>query len=85
MSRHIVEDKEANRKFVYGWDQGLLTFFLQVHDLNRDEDEQIVEWYGTRLREIYEVEGLARVARRHGLILGHEERVKLYGEKDDGR
>lgn len=83
MSQHIVE--QDGRKFVYGWDQPLQSFYLQVHDLNRPEDEQIIAWYGgDQETTLYEVEALARVARRHGLFLKLSERTALYGEKDDG-
>jgi hypothetical protein len=84
VSQHIVEQDE--KKYVFGWDHPQLTFFLQVHDLTvEDKDEQIEVWLGCRRREIYEVEDLIKVARKHGLDIPHETRVKLYGEKDDGR
>ena len=43
MSQYIVrEDQEF--KVVIGWDPPLQTFFAQVHDLSKDEEEQIVLW-----------------------------------------
>lgn len=75
---------QEEKKYVFGWDQPLQTFFLQVHDLTRAEDEQIVEWLGGRPYEMYEVEQLARMANRHGLDISYEKRVDLYAEKDLG-
>jgi hypothetical protein len=80
MSQHTVVQEE--KKFVFGWDQPLQSFYLQVHDTTRDEDDQIVAWQS---RGIYEVEELVRKARKQGLDIPYETQVKLYGEKDDGR
>jgi hypothetical protein len=83
MSQHIVTQEE--KKFVFGWDQPLMSFFLQVHDSTRSEEEQIIAWLGaTADTKMYEVEDLVYAARKHGLLLNHEMRVKLYGEKDNG-
>lgn len=83
MSQHVVVQEE--RKFVFGWDQPLMSFYLQVHDTTRAEDEQIVAWFGAdQDTEMYEVEDLFTVAKKEGLFLDHQMRVKLYGEKDDG-
>lgn len=83
MSQHVVIQDE--KKFVFGWDQPLMSFFLQVHDLTADEDEQIVAWLGaTKDTQMYEVEDLALKARQHGLVIDIATRVDLYGEKDDG-
>jgi copper oxidase (laccase) domain-containing protein len=84
MSQHIVTQEEM--KFVFGWDQPLMSFYLQVHNTTRDEDDQIVACLGADAQsKMYEVEDLVRAARRHGLLLDHKMRVQLYGEKDDGR
>lgn len=86
MSRHIVEVPETEKKYVFGWDQPLQSFFLQVHDLAKPEEEQIVAWLGaTADTRMYEVEDLARVARKHGMRIPHSTQVRLYGEKDDGK
>lgn len=83
MSQHVVVQEE--KKFVFGWDQPLMSFYLQVHDTTRAEDEQIVAWFGAdQDTEMYEVEDLFTVAKKEGLFLDHQMRVKLYGEKDDG-
>lgn len=73
-------------KFVFGWDQPLMSFFLQVHNTTLPEEEQIVAWMGaTAKTTMYEIEDLVREARKHGLRIDHTTRVKLYGEKDGGR
>jgi len=83
MSQHIVESKD--KKFVFGWDQPLMSFFLQVYDLTQDEDEKIVVWLGaTADTKMYEVDDLVRAARKNGLRIDFATRVKLYGEKDHG-
>lgn len=84
MSQHVVVQEE--RKFVFGWDQPLMSFYLQVHDSTRAEDEQIIAWLGADKDTImYEVGDLVSAARKHGLLIDHSMRVTLYGEKDDGR
>jgi hypothetical protein len=83
MSQHIVV--QEGKKFVFGWDQPLMSFFLQVHNTRRDEDDQIVVWLGTTLAQMPEVQNLVLAAHAEGLLIDHETRVKLYGEKDDGR
>lgn len=51
MSRHLVRDDEQY-KVVVGWDPPLQTFFAQVHDLSKDEEERIILWLGTRPDEL---------------------------------
>lgn len=80
-----VEWKES-RKFVFGWDQPLQSFFLQVHDTHRAEDDQIVAWWGADSEhEMYEVEHLVQVASQYGLLIDHPMRIQLYEDKDEGR
>lgn len=88
MSQHVFVQKE--KKYVFGWDQPLMTFYLQVHDLTRPEDDNPVVWLGAGpTTEMYEVEDLVKAAHQHGLNIDHEMRVRLYAEKDgevdDGR
>jgi hypothetical protein len=83
VSRHIVEQNE--KKYVFGWDQPLASFYLQIHDLVRDEEDQITVWLGaTADTRMYEVEDLVRAATKHGLLIDHRTQVELYGEKDAG-
>lgn len=88
MSRHIVDSEDKKTKWVFGWDQPLQSFYLQKHDMTKDEDDEedprIGVWLGTAGSVMYEVEDLARAARKHGLEISQEMRVTLYGEKDDG-
>lgn len=84
MSQHIVVKEE--KKWVFGWDQPLQSFYLQVHDTTRDEDDKIITWLGaTADTRMYEVEELVHAANTNGLLIDHPTRVALYGEKDDGR
>lgn len=89
MSQHIVEMNE--KKYVFGWDQPLMSFYLQVHNLTKDEDDEdrIPVWLGIpngigETVRLYEVEELVAAAQRYGLVIDHATQVKLYGEKDDG-
>lgn len=85
MSRHIVE--QETKKYVFGWDQHLQSFFLQVHDLTLDaDDENRVDYaLGASADTIfYEVDTFAEAAKRYGLDISYETQVKLYGEKDEG-
>lgn len=76
-------------KLVFGWDQMLMSFYLQVHDMTRPEDDEenprIITWLGaTKDTQMYEVVDLVRAAAKYGLEIDHATQVKLYGEKDDG-
>jgi hypothetical protein len=83
MSQHLIVSQEGI--FVFGWDQPLQSFFLQKHDSDMPEEANPVVWLGaTSDTQMYEVEDLVQMAKRHGCYISHEMRVKLYGEKDDG-
>lgn len=85
MSQHILELNE--KKYVFGWDHMLMSFFLQVHDLTKDEDDEdrIPVWLGaTQDTQMHEVEDLVRAAQRYGLHIDHQKQVELWGEKDVG-
>lgn len=83
VSRHIVTNKKG--RFVFGWDNMLQSFFLQLHDPNLSEEENPAVWLGADAKtEMYEVEHLVQAASEHGLWIDHSTQVQLYGEKDDG-
>lgn len=84
MSNYTVEEGEL--KFVFGWDQQLMSFFLQVHDLSVElEENVIVMWLGaTQATMMYEVEDLVRAAGNVNLLITPELEVQLYGDKDGG-
>lgn len=84
MSRHIVDD--GRFEFVFGWDQMLMTFYLQKHDPSiPEEDDQIVVWLPLPSdRRLYEVEDLVREARKNGLNIDSVMQTRLYADKDDG-
>lgn len=85
VSQHIVLHSHTDRRYMFGWDQPLQSFYLQVHDMTKPKDDRIITWLGaTPETEMYEVEHLVQAAREHGLDIPHETQVKLYGEKDDG-
>ena len=78
--------KVADLKFVFGWDQPLQSFYLQVHDaFVAEEDANPVVWLGaTADTRMYEVEQLVYVAVKHGLIISHKLQAELYEEKAVG-
>lgn len=85
VSRHIVMNKQATRKWVFGWDQPLQSFYLQVHNLELPPDDQIVAWLGaTPKSRMYEVEDLIREAKNYGLAIDSSYQPLLYREKDEG-
>jgi hypothetical protein len=85
MSQHVVMNRKATTKWVFGWDQPLQSFYLQVHDMNLPEDDRIVAWLGADKSTImYEVDDLFREAMKHGLAIDHTYKPVLYREKDEG-
>jgi ClpP class serine protease len=58
MSRY-EEALPDGRTVVFGWDPPLLTYFGQVIDPTRDEDDQIVHWVGCSPEELYEIVAVA--------------------------
>jgi hypothetical protein len=83
MSHYIVIDKDT--KYVFGWDQPLRSFFLQIHDLTLPEDDRITTWLGASQDTImYETDDLVLAAHKRGYDIPYETRVKLYGDKDAG-
>lgn len=84
MSRHEVASFGRKRVFVFGWDQPLQSFYLQVHDKLIDADGPFVVLGADEDSRMYEVEDLVRTARQYDLTIDHDTQVKLFGEKDDG-
>jgi hypothetical protein len=90
MSRHEITAVNPAHKIIIGWDPPLMTFFIQVVDRkiegadDDDENDKLVYWAGTNLREIYEIDDLVRHARPYADI-PHELRSTLYGDKDEDR
>jgi hypothetical protein len=57
VSRHRIAEKP--NEIVVGWDPPLQTFFLQILDPEKDEEEEIVLWLGARHGELQKVDDLA--------------------------
>lgn len=85
MSQHVTVLNREKTKYVYGWDPALNSFYLQVHDLKRVSDDQIVVWLGTAGTQLYTVMDLIGEARRQGLEIPHSRRLALVREQEDGR
>lgn len=87
MSRHELAARDPAHKIIVGWDHPMQTFFVQVIDRwleNEGHDDKFVLWRGCSLRELYEVDDVARVVGRYA-ELTPEMRSSLYGDKDEGR
>jgi hypothetical protein len=85
MSRHEIPALDRAHKVIVGWDHPLQTFFAQVIDRAREDagfDDKFVLWRGTGAGEIYEIDDLERVLRRHAR-LSADARTALYGDKDE--
>ena len=85
MSRHEVID--GNHKLVFGWDQMLYSFFLQVHEMDLSEEENPVIWLGADSSSImYEVEDLVRMTHKYtAYSIPINLRGILNSDKDEGR
>lgn len=88
MSRHEVDSEDGSRKWVFGWDQPLQSFFLQVHHLDAPEDHEDRCRYvagASSDTTLYEVEELVALTKKNGLYIPLETQTDLYLEKDEGR
>jgi hypothetical protein len=87
MSRHEIPALDPAHKIIVGWDHPLQTFFAQVIDRSKEDagdDDKMVHWIGTNVREIYEIDDLERKLRKFAR-LSREISSTLYGDKDEGR
>jgi hypothetical protein len=87
MSRHEIPARDPAHKVIVGWDPPLQTFFAQVIDRNKEaagKDDKFVLWIGCGLREITEIETLAKKIARYA-VLTRDMVATLYGDKDEGR
>ena len=78
MSRHEVVSE--NRKWVFGWDNPLMNYFLQVHDATLPEEENPIFWKN----DMYDLEELVGEAKKQGLDLSPGLQKWLFNEKDEG-
>lgn len=63
MSRHELEPSNPDHSVVVGWDPPLQTFFVQVKDTTKDEDDEnyMLIWEGYRPDELAADEALGIV------------------------
>jgi hypothetical protein len=84
VSRHEIENQFG--KWVFGWDQPLQTFFLQLYKKDIPEEDNPIIWLGATAQTVmYDVDDLVKKARVSGLDIPYGMRVTLYGDKDEGR
>lgn len=87
MSRHEIPAlRPEQHKVIVGWDQPLMSYFAQVIDRKKeeeDEDDKLVLWVGASLPRLYEIDDLQRALRGYA-HLSQKIRTTLYGDKDDG-
>jgi hypothetical protein len=87
MSRHEIPAFDPVLKVIVGWDPSLETFFAQVIDREKEKagkEKKFVLWVGCSLREIYEIDALAKRLARYA-VLTRDMMAVLYGDKDEGR
>ena len=74
MSRHNLDAIDANRyALIVGWDNPLCTFFAQVWDLSKDEDdhdddERCVFWVGDESGSVPSVEALSSAIADYAVV-----------------
>jgi len=84
VSRHEITNDKGT--WAFGWDQPLMSFYLQLYDGDVEPDANPIIWLGARTEtRMYEVETLVRNARTNGLVIPPAMQRTLYGDKDDGR
>jgi hypothetical protein len=83
MSRHVFESD--GREVVVGWDMPLMTYYLQIHLPNVDEDENPVVWYGTNPSELYTLTDLEGCLHLHSIKVPKGLEQVLYRDRDEGR
>lgn len=80
MSRHYISRNPL--EIVVGWDAPLETFFLQILNLTKDEEEELVLWLGTQPGELPTVADLESALTPHA-ALTPELRQRLEAEKTE--
>lgn len=86
MSRYRLSEDPL--EIVVGWDTPLQTFFLQILDPAKDEEEEIILWLGMRPSELPTITDLDRALDDHaaltsGVALTPELRRRLEEEIAD--
>ena len=82
MSRHEIPGRKLGTTVAVGWDQPMLTFFVQVYDPSAEEGPSV--WLGGKPRELYDLDDLKRAIRRHADLTPELVRT-LYRDRDEGR
>jgi len=84
MSRHEISIERG--KWVVGWDQPLMSFYLQFYDDLAEDDDNPTIWLGaTADTTMYDIEDISRVASKNGLRLGSQMLTTLYNDRDEGK
>jgi hypothetical protein len=84
MSRHQIPGLDPRHEVWVGWDRPLMTYFGQVYDHSRTEEENPILWVGTNWREISGISTLARHMDPYA-ELSQDIRMVLFADKDWGR
>lgn len=83
MSRHTVPARNPKHTVVVGWDHPMQTFFAHVKDPSLGEEKEMLLWLGGKLREVYEVEDLAKRLSFYA-TLSPVICTRLYADRDGG-
>jgi len=83
MSRHEVSNEQG--KIVYGWDRMLNSFYLQIHDSSKSEDDNPIVWLGaTGALHLTNVSDLVHAAEKYGIVIPYPMQRVLYRDQDEG-
>lgn len=82
MRPRVIETDET--RWMFGWDQDLLSFFLTKYDKTSEGDDPVMQ-LGLRPREIPDEQGLFILAKMAGLVIPEQILVTLFQDKDHQR
>ena len=86
MSRDTIKSNK-DQEIVVGWDPPCNSYFAQIYDLTKEEDEPGgIIYIGYLPGEVYEIEQLDDWLQQHaGIRLNAEQIKELFIDKDEGR
>lgn len=84
MSRHEIETEYHT--WVVGWDNPLMSFFLQRYDKGDTKGNVADIWLGgSSPTQMHEIEDLVVAAAERGLVISYEIQADLWEDKAIGR
>jgi hypothetical protein len=84
LSRHRIPGLNAKHEVWVGWDRPLGSFFGQVYDPGRDEDDTIIHWVGAVPPWLREVSFLVAAMKPYAELTTAMQR-RLFDDRELGR